>query len=272
MANTSNTKLTIAIPTYNRSRYLKELVPEIVSQCKNIINSNIEILIIDNASTDDTQAYIQGNYDDSVTYIRNKNNIGADRNFIECIKNSKGKYIWLFGDDEVLRPEGVQRVINSLDKNPDLIIAESNFDATLHFESYKNLLRHTHDKDPVFPVHHTLITKNIFPKSGFSCDFAKKKIDTNYGHMYGLIDSLKQAKKIIVFSQNESAFSVRENRAAFADPPSNLESKLVDLNCFIADSIGYKRLKTDIWLYYNLRPIYKLINSKKTRKLLALLN
>lgn len=267
-----NTKLTIAIPTYNRSRYLKELVPEIINQCININSSNIELLIIDNASTDDTQAYIKANYAGVLTYIRNKNNIGADRNFIECIKNSKGEYIWLFGDDEILTPGGVQRVIKSLNENPDLIIAESNFDATLEFESYKNLLLHTHDKDPVFPVHHTLITKNIFRKSGFNCDFANKKIDTNYGHMYGLIDSLKQAKKIIVFSQNESAFSIREHRAAFADPPNNLEKKLVDLNCFIADSIEYKRLKKDIWLYYNMRPIYKLINSRKTRKLLGFLN
>ena len=267
----NRTTLTIAVPTFNRNRYLKELLPELIDQCQNAACPQIEILVIDNASTDGTQEYVTNNHGEFLIYVRNDENIGADRNFLECIKKSKGDYVWLFGDDEILKPGGVQRVFDSLSESPDLVIAESDFDKSMHFDSYRNLLLHTHDKDPVFPVHHTLITKNIFPKSNFNLEAAYQQIDTNYSHMYGLIDNLKQAKKIIVFSKNSSAFSVREQRAAFADPPSNLERKLINLNFEIADSIIYKRLKTDIWLYYNMRPIYKLINSKKIRKILNLI-
>ena len=268
MTDPNQTRLTIAIPTFNRSKYLKELLPEMIAQCKNIESPRLEILVIDNASTDDTSTYIKNNHNKDLTYIKNDTNIGADRNFLECIKKANGHYIWLFGDDEFLRPGGVQRIIDSLSYNPDLIIAESNLRKNIEFNSYIKLLLYMHDSDPVFPVHHTLITKNIFPKSNFNLEAAYRNIETNYGHMYGLIDSLKQAQRIIIFSEENSAFGVREQRAAFADPPKNLEKKLVKLNFSIAESINYKKLKTDIWLYYNMRPIFNLINSKKIRRLL----
>lgn len=265
--NASVPLLTIAVPTYNRARYLEELLPLLVTQIKGEPRSMVELLVIDNASTDGTRDLIASKFADSLRYLRNPENIGGDRNFLECIKAAQGKYVWLFGDDEVMNPGGVRRVIEALAQEPDLVIAESNFAATKAFESYKALLQHVSDQDPVFPVHHTLITKNIFPRSKFDLPLAQGTVQTNYGHMYGLVESLKSATKVIVLSAQESAFHVRDVRAEFADPPTNLEDKLIRLNVHIAEALQYERLRTDIWLYYKARPLYKLRHSKKIRKL-----
>lgn len=264
----STTELTIAIPTYNRVSYLRDLLPELVQQRNKITESQIEILVIDNASTDGTQNYIIANFSDEIRYIRNETNIGADKNFIECVKKSNGKYVWLFGDDEIINKNGIKKVTDTLNDKPDLIIAESNNKNTIHFKCYKDILIHNKNTDPVFPVHHTLITKNIFLKSKFNCEIAIEKVMTNYGHMYGIVDLLKNANKIIILSKNDSAFKIREMRAEFADPPKNLEKKLVDLNFFIANAIDYKKLKINIWLYYNMHRIYKIIHSKKINRML----
>lgn len=194
-----NYKLTIAIPTYNRSRYLKELLPEIKRQHSLLPENTLEVLIIDNASTDDTPEYIKSNHQNTFRYIRNSSNIGADRNFIECIRQSTGEYVWLYGDDEILKPDGVNTIINLLDHKPDFIIAESDMQETTKFSSYTELLRHFDITDPIFPVHHTLITKNIFPRSGFDLEFAFSMMKTNYTHMYGLVNQLKKSKCIYTF-------------------------------------------------------------------------
>jgi glycosyltransferase involved in cell wall biosynthesis len=262
--------LTIAVPTFNRSRYLEELLPQLVTQIEREPQYLVELLVIDNASTDGTRDLIASKFAGSLRYLRNPENIGGDRNFLECIKAAQGKYVWLFGDDEVINPGGVRRVIEALAQDPDLVIAESSSAATKSYDSYKALLQHVRDQDPVFPVHHTLITKNIFPKSKFDLALAQDTVQTNYGHMYGLVESLKSARKIIVLSAQDSAFHVRDVRAEFADPPTKLEDKLIRLNCHIAEALEYRRLRTDIWLYYKARPLYKLRHSKKVRKLLRL--
>jgi glycosyltransferase involved in cell wall biosynthesis len=110
--------LTFAIPTFNRSKYLKELLPEVVNQYLSRAPGTLEIVVIDNASTDDTEDYIRTNFNQHIRYIRNKENIGGDRNFIECIKNANGKYVWLFGDDEILNPGGIHRVMDAIEKDP----------------------------------------------------------------------------------------------------------------------------------------------------------
>lgn len=258
--------LTIAIPTFNRHKYLVELLPELIGQFDQEDASQVEILIIDNASTDGTPELIGNNCAGKVRYQRNPANIGADRNFLECIKSARGDYVWLFGDDEVLNPGGVRRVLESLQEAPDLLIAESNFRQTMRFDSYRDLLLYVSQQDPIFPVHHTLITKNVFPKAAFDLVFAQEKLPTNYAHMYGMLEHLKQADKIMVLSAQDSAFHVRDVRAEFADPPTNLEDKLIELNRRIAEALDYPPLATDIWLYYRARPLYKLRHSRKVRK------
>ncbi len=263
--------LTIAIPTFNRHKYLTELLPQLLSQTKEETKGVVEILVIDNASTDETSNLLISSVDNCLNYIRNSENIGADRNFLKCIQLARGEYVWLFGDDEILNPKGIQRILKYLELKPDLIVAESARQETEIFKSYIELLEKLTVSDPIFPVHQTLITRNIFKKEIFDMSFAKKMIHTNYAHLYGLISKLKKDCKIIVISKNESAFSVRDIRAEFADPPINLEKKLVELNRFIAKEINYPKLATDIYLYYNARSIYRLRRSKKFRKFLEFL-
>jgi glycosyltransferase involved in cell wall biosynthesis len=264
----TQTVLTIAIPTFNRCEYLVELLPELVTQVSQEEAGQVEIVIVDNASTDETSKLLTKNFADKVRYQRNPINIGADLNFLECIKVARGNYVWLFGDDEMLNRGGVHRVFETLKETPGLLIAESAFKQTMRFDSYCNLLQHMSEIDPVFPVHHTLITRNVFPRTGFDIAYAQENIQTNYGHMYGMIAHLKTAHNIVVLSAQESAFHVRKVRAAFAEPPTNLEDKLIELNRRIAEELHYPPLSKEIWLYYKARQLYKLRHSRLVRRLI----
>ena len=104
--------LTIAIPTYNRAWCLRELLTLLVDQIKD--EPRIELIISDNASPDDTTSVV-GEFVAHglrVRYIRNDENIGPDANFLQCFEQARGKYVWLFSDDDLIVPGGLARILS----------------------------------------------------------------------------------------------------------------------------------------------------------------
>lgn len=114
--------LTIAIPTYNRSSVLKESLSRILTQRKELKNEDIiEIFVVNNASTDNTDNVIKKFIisGENINYIVNIENIGADRNIYKCFHLGTGKYIWVLGDDDYILANTLQRVIHLLIENGD---------------------------------------------------------------------------------------------------------------------------------------------------------
>jgi len=114
--------LTIAIPTFNRAPYLRELLSALFDQL--IAQPRVELIVSDNASPDETPALIQGYQDRGlrIRYIRNETNIGADANFLQCFELARGKYVWIVGDDDIIPSGALDRVLYFLDSGDfDLI-------------------------------------------------------------------------------------------------------------------------------------------------------
>ena len=115
--------VSLCIPTYNRAPYLKALLQSIVAylpanECR------LEILVADNAGSDDTPAVIDAFRAQlpMLKYYRNPENVGTELNMLGLVERSKGRYIWLFGDDDVFRPNGIEAVLDSLADDPDYVI------------------------------------------------------------------------------------------------------------------------------------------------------
>jgi abequosyltransferase len=114
--------LTIAIPTYNRSRCLALLLARLVQELGTL--ENVHLLISNNASTDDTSQVIDqyANRFPSITVLTNVTNLGADFNIAQCYNNVKGKYAWIFGDDDLPIPGAISAVLAILQsESPDIL-------------------------------------------------------------------------------------------------------------------------------------------------------
>ena len=114
--------LTIAIPTYNRAGCLRELLSVLTDQLKN--EPRVELLISDNASPDETPAVVKDFVARGLQlrYIRNAQNVGPDANFLQCFEQARGKYVWLFSDDDLIVPGGVAKILGYCEAaNYDLI-------------------------------------------------------------------------------------------------------------------------------------------------------
>jgi glycosyltransferase involved in cell wall biosynthesis len=111
--------LTIGIPTYNRAYSLKNVLPRL-SQDLLGFESKIQIIIIDNASSDDTQAVVLNWIEAvksrlTVRYIRNMENIGMSRNIVSCFYMSDTSYTTFMGDDDCLNIESYRKLIDILE-------------------------------------------------------------------------------------------------------------------------------------------------------------
>lgn len=103
--------LSIAIPTYNRSRYVGELLQSLRDDL--VGEDRVELLVSDNCSPDDTAAVVNGFVAQGmqIRYIRNEVNIGPDANFIQCFNLARGTYFWLIGDDDLVAPGAIPSLL-----------------------------------------------------------------------------------------------------------------------------------------------------------------
>ena len=118
--------LSLVIPTYNRSAELRHSLDILRQQIKPEFADQVEIVVCDDASTDDTEFVMTAlqQQDALVRYIRYPENIGLERNLIECGNNAHGEYLWIFGDDDFLATnDALETVIKELSTGlSDLII------------------------------------------------------------------------------------------------------------------------------------------------------
>ncbi len=104
----------IAIPTYNRPEDFKLAVKSFLIQ--NF--TDFEIVISDNSSNDESENICKSFKDKRIKYSRNKTNIGFARNLYKAIKKAIGKYVFLFGDDDlVLKPDSLLNIHKIFQKN-----------------------------------------------------------------------------------------------------------------------------------------------------------
>lgn len=112
--------LTIAIPTYNRAKFLPSALDSIISQYQ----EGVEILISDNGSTDNTLQIIES-FIKNYSYIRvcgSKTNRGIDENILNVISNARGEYVHLFSDDDLLTDGALKVIINEIKKvHPEVL-------------------------------------------------------------------------------------------------------------------------------------------------------
>jgi len=99
--------LTIAIPAYGRPGPLKQALESFISQIVGKYDSDVEIIVADDASPDNSLgfvAHLARKYP-FLKYVRYPQNVGLERNLIECSAGATGDFLWIFGDDDFLEPE-----------------------------------------------------------------------------------------------------------------------------------------------------------------------
>jgi len=116
------------IPTYNRADVLPAAIDSVLAQT----HEDLELLVVDDGSTDDTEAVVTGYDDDRVRYVAHETNRGANVARNTGIEEAKGTYVAFLDSDDRWRPTKLQRQLDRLDETDgDWVAAYCGFERDL---------------------------------------------------------------------------------------------------------------------------------------------
>ncbi len=113
--------VSICIPTYNRPDLLLKALKSCLAQSY----KDYEIVITDNSSNEDSKNGIESLNNSSIRYHKNEKNIGGLGNLNKALELSQGKYIKYLMDDDLLKPDCLEKMVPILDKYPDVGVVMS---------------------------------------------------------------------------------------------------------------------------------------------------
>jgi glycosyltransferase involved in cell wall biosynthesis len=109
--------VTIAIPTYNRA---DSYLPQALECAFDQTYANLEIIVADNCSTDNTRAIVNGIADPRLRYFRHEVNIGSTNNVNFCLEQATGEYVLFLHDDDRIDPDFVESCIRAANDISDI--------------------------------------------------------------------------------------------------------------------------------------------------------
>jgi glycosyltransferase involved in cell wall biosynthesis len=117
--------VSICIPTRNRANLLDQLLSNLTNQQQsNSYDFDFELIISDNASTDDTHNVICSYLEKlNIKYLRQNENLGAERNIINAYQNASGDYTLYLADDDLLDLNALSKLVIYLMENTEFGIA-----------------------------------------------------------------------------------------------------------------------------------------------------
>lgn len=145
------------MPIYDAQKFLAAAIEAILDQTF----SDLELIICDNASTDDSPAICQryAAADSRVRFLRNPVNLGANPNYRRVASEARGEYFKWASSNDLVDRDYIECCVGRLDETPDAVLA---FGQTVLFQHdprsgrlYDDCL-HLDDDDPVVRFHRCL--------------------------------------------------------------------------------------------------------------------
>lgn len=109
---------------YNFEKYISDALHSILNQNGNY---EIEIIVFDDNSTDNSASIISQITDKRITFIHNKTNTGASACINQGFEMAKGKYICRFDGDDKWKPEFLETVVPIMEANEDVGMLFGNY-------------------------------------------------------------------------------------------------------------------------------------------------
>ncbi len=115
--------VTVGLPVYNGENYLEDAIKATLAQTF----TNFELVISDNASTDNTQAICEAYaaQDARIRYHRSEENKGATWNFNRVVELASGKYFRWAAHDDVIAPTFLEKCVAVLENDPSVSVCYS---------------------------------------------------------------------------------------------------------------------------------------------------
>lgn len=113
--------VSICIPTYNRAGMIGTAIESALGQTYR----NIEVIVVDNASSDNTADVVASYTDERLIFVKNEKNLGLFGNFNRCIELATGKYLHILHSDDYIDSGFTARCIAFFQEHPSVVMTST---------------------------------------------------------------------------------------------------------------------------------------------------
>jgi len=113
--------VSVCIPVYNNASTIRETVESVLQQTY----LNLEVIAVDDGSSDDSVRVLSEIRDSRFSYYENPKNLGMAGNWNKCLSLCKGKYIRLLCGDDPLHPDLIRTEVEILESHPSVWMVSS---------------------------------------------------------------------------------------------------------------------------------------------------
>lgn len=262
-------KMSICIPTYNRAK----IVYQAVIDCLKNEEIEIEIIVCDNCSKDDTEAVLQKVTDKRFFYYRNRTNIGFE-NLVKVLTYATGDYILLLSDEDTVNWGELKEIISILEtREPAILKGGANIQGRTYVKHRNGTYKAGFNAIRMFGSGDTYMSGYVFNNKTLRKVIGNKKnisIKDRFGYFYCfanlsiemlqygdlcfvenvITDQVRQGKtdKNAIFNKGEAYFlvdgrmqAIQERIDAMSRTKLNEEDKFIMLQYYIERGIigGY---------------------------------
>jgi glycosyltransferase involved in cell wall biosynthesis len=109
---------TVCMPSYNAATIIGATIESLLRQTF----ADWELLVVDDCSTDETEAVVRGFSDPRIRFSKNEQNLGYVGNFQKCCDLAQGTYAFFLANDDILSPLALERTHAAFVMAPDIAI------------------------------------------------------------------------------------------------------------------------------------------------------
>jgi glycosyltransferase involved in cell wall biosynthesis len=219
--------LTIAIPTYNRADLLSRQISSILEFNH---SDNIEIIVSDNCSSDNTEGVV---YDfckkhSQIKYFKNSSNIGFDKNLYTIYGLASAQYIWFLSDDDLIHENSINYILETIKNNSNTEMFVFSF---THLKS--DLIQSCYDSNPNVYKSFKLqaAVSQFFRSIMISTLVLRKRTDINMDYLLSLSNSnYPQVTLCLLLLKKNFDFLV-SNSLVILREPGYITTNLFKLYC-----------------------------------------
>lgn len=111
MTSRPSPKVSVCVPSYNYARLIGRCIRSVLDQSY----GDLELVVSDDASSDDSDAVIRSFCDERLVYVRQPARLGMTPNWRACLSLARGQYVLLLGADDFLKSTMIEQCVAALD-------------------------------------------------------------------------------------------------------------------------------------------------------------
>lgn len=235
--------VTIFTPTYDRANFLPETIESILGQDY----PNLEYIVLDNGSTDNTQEILRG-YGDAIQWEHHVSNIGLSRAMNRGFELARGDIIGFVSSDDPLLPGAISALVDVFLAHPDVVVVYPDWDVidgegryvqhidTFEYE-YVDMVRYHH----TYPGPGALFRRSVLDRIGGLDESYRIVSDYDFWLRAGLLGPFRRCPRTLArYRLHGTAATHAERGVEMAREHVRVIDKLYDRTDLPADVLAVR--------------------------------